>query len=77
MRVFATAYNLYTWTNYNGWDPEVMYAGTNRTQTNTILIPTLDFIDKLYLFSFAVVNNFLYMYPGGVDDRNIKIAVFF
>lgn len=37
VKVYASATNLFLWTNYKGWDPEVNYidgAGTNQTSDN-------------------------------------------
>ncbi|HEC41976.1 MAG TPA: SusC/RagA family TonB-linked outer membrane protein [Bacteroides sp.] len=37
LKIYATATNLFTWTNYKGWDPEVNYldgAGTSQTRDN-------------------------------------------
>ena len=37
-RVYLSIQNLFTFTNYGGWDPEVNYAGTGRsTQDNNII----------------------------------------
>lgn len=39
IRVFARAYNLFTWTEYPGWDPEADFVGTGPTnQTANIRI---------------------------------------
>jgi TonB-linked SusC/RagA family outer membrane protein len=35
LRVYATAQNLYTWTNYSGFDPEVNYVGNDNTVMGT------------------------------------------
>jgi TonB-dependent starch-binding outer membrane protein SusC len=42
-RVYITASNLLTFTRYTGWDPEVNFTGTNRTQTNANLIQGSEF----------------------------------
>lgn len=34
LRVYISGVNLLTFTNFNGWDPEVTRTGTNRTQTS-------------------------------------------
>jgi hypothetical protein len=34
-KIFATAYNLFTFTNYSGMDPEVNYAGTDNLRLGT------------------------------------------
>jgi hypothetical protein len=37
LKIYATGTNLFTWTNYKGWDPEVNYldgAGTSQTRDN-------------------------------------------
>ncbi|MFC2113425.1 SusC/RagA family TonB-linked outer membrane protein [Bacteroidota bacterium] len=37
VKIYATGTNLFTWTKYKGWDPEVNYidgAGTNQTRDN-------------------------------------------
>lgn len=43
LRLYVTAQNLLTFTDYPGWDPEVNYLGTGRTQTNVNLIQGIDF----------------------------------
>lgn len=43
LRVYVAALNLYTFTDYKGWDPEVNFGGTNLTQTNTNIIQGRDF----------------------------------
>jgi len=43
LRVYLTASNLWTLTKYTGWDPEVNYTGTGRSQTNTNLIQGSEF----------------------------------
>ncbi|MEN7550891.1 TonB-dependent receptor [Rapidithrix thailandica] len=43
LRVYVSGLNLWTITDYTGWDPEVNYTGTNRSQTNTNLIQGYDF----------------------------------
>ena len=35
MRIYATTQNLYTWTNYSGFDPEVNYVGNDNTVMGT------------------------------------------
>ncbi|GJM36494.1 MAG: SusC/RagA family TonB-linked outer membrane protein [Saprospiraceae bacterium] len=42
-RVYVTGQNLITLTDYKGWDPEVNYTGTGRTDTNTNIIQGTDF----------------------------------
>ncbi|MEM9326410.1 MAG: TonB-dependent receptor [Bacteroidota bacterium] len=42
-RVFFSGVNLWTLTDYTGWDPEVSTPGTNRTVTNINLIQGTDF----------------------------------
>lgn len=42
-RVYVSGQNLMTWTKYKGWDPEITYTGTNRTQTSANLIQGVDF----------------------------------
>jgi hypothetical protein len=37
LRVYAGALNLFTWTDYEGWDPE--FTGFNDTALNTYPIP--------------------------------------
>ncbi len=43
IRVFVTAINLYTFTNYNGWDPEVNTQGTDRSTQNLNIVQGSDF----------------------------------
>jgi hypothetical protein len=43
MRVYIGVQNLYTFTNYKGWDPEVNYTGTGRSTQNTNIIQGYDF----------------------------------
>ncbi|RKD96902.1 SusC/RagA family TonB-linked outer membrane protein [Marinifilum flexuosum] len=43
LRVYVTAVNLYTFTDYKGWDPEVNFAGVGLDQTNTNVIQGRDF----------------------------------
>jgi TonB-dependent starch-binding outer membrane protein SusC len=42
-RIYASASNLFTWTNYSGWDPEVNFVGTNRTTTTSNITQGYDF----------------------------------
>jgi TonB-linked SusC/RagA family outer membrane protein len=42
-RIYLTGANLLTFTKYTGWDPEVNYTGTGRSQTNTNLIQGSEF----------------------------------
>lgn len=43
MRIYIGVQNLYTFTNYKGWDPEVNYTGTGRSTQNTNIIQGYDF----------------------------------
>ena len=44
LRLYATATNLFTWTNYKGWDPEVNYIdGVADSQTSTNIRQGQDF----------------------------------
>jgi hypothetical protein len=43
VRVYVGVQNLYTFTNYKGWDPEVNYTGTGRSTQNTNIIQGYDF----------------------------------
>jgi TonB-linked SusC/RagA family outer membrane protein len=43
MRIYIGVQNLYTLTNYKGWDPEVNYTGTGRSTQNTNIIQGYDF----------------------------------
>lgn len=43
MRLYIGIQNLYTFTNYKGWDPEVNYTGTGRSTQNTNIIQGYDF----------------------------------
>lgn len=43
VRVYLGVQNLYTLTNYKGWDPEVNYTGTGRSTQNTNIIQGYDF----------------------------------
>jgi len=44
LRIYATATNLFTWTNYTGWDPEVNYIdGVADSQTSTNIRQGQDF----------------------------------
>ena len=42
-RIYASASNLFTWTNYKGWDPEVNFLGTSRTTTTSNITQGYDF----------------------------------
>ena len=42
-RIWIGIQNLYTLTNYKGWDPEVNYVGTNRTTQTQNIIQGYDF----------------------------------
>jgi TonB-linked SusC/RagA family outer membrane protein len=43
LRVYIGVQNLYTFTKYKGWDPEVNYTGTGRSTQNTNIIQGYDF----------------------------------
>ena len=43
VRVYVGVQNLYTFTDYKGWDPEVNYTGTGRSTQNTNIIQGYDF----------------------------------
>lgn len=43
VRLYAGVQNLYTFTNYKGWDPEVNYTGAGRSTQNTNIIQGYDF----------------------------------
>jgi hypothetical protein len=44
LRFYATGTNLFTWTNYKGWDPEVNYIdGVADSQTSTNIRQGQDF----------------------------------
>ncbi len=43
VRVYIGVQNLYTFTKYKGWDPEVNYTGTGRSTQNTNIIQGYDF----------------------------------
>jgi len=43
VRIYVGVQNLYTLTNYKGWDPEVNYTGTGRSTQNTNIIQGYDF----------------------------------
>jgi len=43
MRIYLGVQNLYTFTNYKGWDPEVNYTSTGRSTQNTNIIQGYDF----------------------------------
>ncbi|MFZ0281680.1 MAG: SusC/RagA family TonB-linked outer membrane protein, partial [Bacteroidales bacterium] len=43
VRVYLGVQNLYTFTKYQGWDPEVNYTGTGRSTQNTNIIQGYDF----------------------------------
>ena len=42
-RIFIGVQNLYTLTNYEGWDPEVNWTGTNRSTQSQNIIQGYDF----------------------------------
>ena len=42
-KIYLSMANLLTFTKYTGWDPEVNYTGTGRSQTNTNLIQGSEF----------------------------------
>ncbi len=57
LRIFITGQNLFTWTKYPGFDPELSNAGTRQLSTstwNTILIP---WRDRLSWESILICNN--------------------
>jgi TonB-linked SusC/RagA family outer membrane protein len=43
VRVYIGVQNLYTFTKYKGWDPEVNYIGSGRSTQNTNIIQGYDF----------------------------------
>jgi len=43
IRIFVGVTNLYTLTNYEGWDPEVNYTGTGRSTQSQNIIQGYDF----------------------------------
>ncbi len=43
VNIYLSCANLLTFTNYTGWDPEVNFTGTGRSQTNTNLIQGSEF----------------------------------
>lgn len=43
VRIYMGIQNLYTLTNYKGWDPEVNYTGTGRSTQNNNIIQGYDF----------------------------------
>jgi TonB-linked SusC/RagA family outer membrane protein len=43
VRIYIGVQNLYTFTNYKGWDPEVNYTGTGRSTQNNNIIQGYDF----------------------------------
>lgn len=43
VRLFFGAQNLFTFTEYKGWDPEVNYTGTGRSTQNTNIMQGVDF----------------------------------
>jgi len=47
LRIYATAYNIYTWTNYSGFDPEVSSLRSNP------LTPGVDY--SAYPKSFSMI----------------------
>lgn len=53
-RIYASATNLYTLTNYTGWDPEVNFLGTNRTTTDTNIQQGYDFYTAPQARTFTV-----------------------
>ncbi|MDN5205189.1 TonB-dependent receptor [Fulvivirgaceae bacterium BMA10] len=42
-KIYVSAQNLVTITDYEGWDPEVNFTGTNRTTTTTNIVQGTDF----------------------------------
>ncbi len=43
LRIYVAATNLFTFTDYKGWDPEVNYTGVSRSTQNTNIIQGYDF----------------------------------
>ncbi|RPH31622.1 MAG: TonB-dependent receptor [Bacteroidales bacterium] len=43
LRAYVSVLNLFTLTNYQGWDPEVNFTGTGRTTQNSNIIQGQDF----------------------------------
>jgi hypothetical protein len=43
LRIYASATNLFTWTSYEGWDPEVNFLGTNYSTTTINISQGQDF----------------------------------
>ena len=43
LRFYASAINLFTWTSYEGWDPEVNFLGTNYSTTTINISQGQDF----------------------------------
>ncbi len=43
LRVYISGFNLWTLTDYEGWDPEVNFIGTGRSTTNQNIIQGVDF----------------------------------
>ena len=44
LRVYVGVQNLYTFTNYKGWDPEVNYTGTNSQYSEHKRYPGIRFL---------------------------------
>jgi hypothetical protein len=51
LRIYATGYNLWLWTNYSGYDPEV---STSRSSTYAALTPGLDYSSYPRSRSFTI-----------------------
>ncbi|NSW94377.1 MAG: SusC/RagA family TonB-linked outer membrane protein, partial [Bacteroidales bacterium] len=59
-RVYIVVQNLYTLTNYKGWDPEVNYTGTGRSTQNTNIIQGYDFYTAPQARTYTVGINLMF-----------------
>lgn len=59
-RIYIGVQNLYTLTNYKGWDPEVNYTGTGRSTQNTNIIQGYDFYTAPQARTYTVGVNLMF-----------------
>ncbi len=60
MRIYLSVQNLYTFTKYEGWDPEVNFLGTNRSTQNQNIIQGIDFYTAPQARTYSVGINFTF-----------------
>lgn len=60
LRVSLSVQNLYTFTKYQGWDPEVNFTGTGRSTQNSNIIQGTDFYTAPQARTYTVGVNFTF-----------------